>query len=205
MAVDLQELLNPSHTAVLTMECQRGVIGDMASLPDLQDAVQAKGSLAATAKLCAEARMAGVRVVHCTVETRPDRAGTSTNCLIFALAAKSTPLSIGSEAAEIVPELDIQPSDIISARSHGMTPFTSTSLDQILRNMGITTVVPCGQSLNIGIPGMVVSAVDLGYYVVVPADAVVGVPQEYGEEVLRHTLPYLAVVTTSDEIIGIWQ
>ena len=74
MAVDLQELLNPSHTAVLTMECQRGVIGDMASLPDLQDAVQAKGSLAATAKLCAEARMAGVRVVHCTVETRPDRA-----------------------------------------------------------------------------------------------------------------------------------
>ena len=131
--------------------------------------------------------------------------GTSTNCLIFALAAKSTPLAVGSEAAEIVPELDAQPSDIVAARSHGMTPFTSTSLDQILRNMGITTVVACGQSLNIGIPGMVMSAVDLGYHVVVPADAVVGVPQEYGDEVLRHTLPYLASVTTTDEIIGMWQ
>ena len=205
MAVDLKELLLPSRTAVLTMECQRGVVGDLASLPDLRDAVSAKGSLAAAARLCAVAREVGVRVVHCTVEVREDRAGTSTNCLIFALAAKSTPLAVGSEAAEIVPELDVQPSDIVAARSHGMTPFTSTSLDQILRNMGITTVVACGQSLNIGIPGMVMSAVDLGYHVVVPADAVAGVPQEYGDEVLRHTLPYLAVVTTTDEIIQMWQ
>ena len=35
-----------------------------------------------------------------------------------------------------------------------MTPFTSTSLDQILRNLGIRTVVATGVSVNLGVFGM---------------------------------------------------
>ena len=39
------------------------------------------------------------------------------------------------------------------SRLHGMTPFTSTSLDQILRNLGIRTVVATGVSVNLGVIG----------------------------------------------------
>lgn len=207
MPVNLAELADPAHTAVVTMECQRGVVGDLSPLAEIREAAEQKGSLLATGKLCEQARRAGAKVVHCTVEYRPDRAGTAQNCRILAMSARNTeaPLIVGSEAAQLVPELDCQPSDIISARSHGMTPFTSTSLDQTLRNLGIKTVVACGQSLNIGIPGMVMSAVDLGYNVIVPPDAVAGVPDSYGQEVLQHTLYFLAQLITTKEIISLWQ
>ena len=42
--------------------------------------------------------------------------------------------------------------------------------------MGVTTVIATGVSLNVGILGLCLSAADLGYRVVVPTDAVVGVP-----------------------------
>ena len=38
-------------------------------------------------------------------------------------------------------------------RLHGLTPFTGTSLDRVLRNMGIDTVVAIGNSVNIGVHG----------------------------------------------------
>src|SRR4051812_47322580 len=38
---DLTTLLDPATTAVVTMECQRGVIGDLATFPALKDAVDA--------------------------------------------------------------------------------------------------------------------------------------------------------------------
>lgn len=207
MPLDLTELLRPEHTAVLTMECQRAVVGDLSPLAEIRDAAAKTGSLKAAGQLCQQARKAGAKVVHCTVEHRPDRAGSAENCRILAAAARETqaPLLAGSPAAQLVPELNCQPSDIISARSHGMTPFTSTSLDQTLRNLGVRTVVACGQSLNIGIVGLVMSAVDLGYDVVVATDAVAGVPESYGEDVLEHTLYYLAQLMTSQEIVACWQ
>ena len=207
MPVQLADLVAPAHTAVLTMECQRGVVGDLSPLAEIREAAVAKGSLQATGRLCDAARQAGAQVVHCTVEYRSDRAGTADNCRILAMAARNTeaPLEIGSEAAQVIPELNCQPSDLIAARSHGMTPFTSTSLDQTLRNLGVRTVIACGQSLNIGITGMVMSAVDLGYNAVVPTDAVAGVPDSYAQDVLQHTLYFLAQLTTTDEIIELWQ
>jgi len=85
-----------------------------------------------------------------------------------------------------------------------LAPFTSSALDQILRNMGVTTVIATGNSVNIGILGVVISAVDLGYQVVVPRDAVAGVPQSYADAVLDNTIAMLATVTTTDEIIAAW-
>ncbi len=63
MALDLRELLDPRHTAVLTMELQRGVVGDLASMPHLRDAVAAEDILPHTASLLSAARGVGARVV----------------------------------------------------------------------------------------------------------------------------------------------
>ena len=89
-------------------------------------------------------------------------------------------------------------------RIHGMGPFTSTSLDQILRNMGITTIVATGNSINVGVLALVLSAHDLGYDVVVPRDAVAGVPKAYADAVLENTIGLLSTVTTTDEVIAAW-
>lgn len=206
MAVDLAGLVDPAHTAVLTMELQRGVVGDLATLPDLRDAAAAVGMPANAGRICGAARAAGAEVVHCNAVFRPDRKGTAANCRMLAASLKlaGDTLDAGRPGTANLPELDVQPSDLVVERSHGLTPFTGTQLDQLLRNLGVTTVVAVGNSLNVGVLGMVLSAVDLGYQVVVAADAVVGVPLEYGHAVLDNAISLLATVTTTDELVAVW-
>jgi nicotinamidase-related amidase len=205
----LRAILDPSKTAVLTMELQNGIVGETGMLGALVEEVREKGILDAVRRLCDGARDAGARVVHCTAVTRPDGAGSAENCKIFALSARArrehghTATDIGSPGAAVVDGLE-DPRDIVVSRLHGMTPFTSTSLDQILRNLGVTTVVATGVSVNLGVFGMALSALDLGYQVVIPRDAVAGVPREYAEAVLDHSLSLIATLTTTDELLALW-
>ncbi|WP_420640189.1 cysteine hydrolase [Candidatus Poriferisocius sp.] len=208
MPVDHDQLLAPAHTAVVTMECQRGVIGDLASMGALRDVMLDRGTIDAGARLCRGARAVGVPVVHCLAHFRADRAGSATNCRMLAAAAKMSEqtggLLIGSDAAQVIPEFEPQPSDIEVARWHGMSPFMGTPLDQTLRNLGVTTVVAAGVSLNVGVMGLVINAVDLGYQVVLAGDAVAGIPAEYGDAVMNNTMAFLTTMVTVDDIVACW-
>ena len=206
----LASLVDPGSTAVLTMELQRGVVGADPMMPALAEQVAASGTVRAAASVCEAARAAGARVVHCTVETRPDGAGGSVNCRLLGLADRlrreqgRAPTDSGTEGVRLVPELGEDSRDLIVARWHGLTPFTSTPLDQTLRNLGVTTVVATGVSVNVGITGLCLSAVDLGYQVVLVRDAVAGVPAHYAESVIANTLAMVATVVTSAELLAAW-
>lgn len=203
MPVDLTEMLAPGRCAVLTMELQRGVVGDRSSFPDLAAAVEAAGVVPNTARLLEAARRAGVPVVHCTAGFLADRRGSPANApLVTAMLRRPDHLLEGTEAVELVPELGPGPGDRVSHRRHGLAPFGGTDLHDQLRSLGVACVVATGVSLNLGIPGLCVEAVDLGYRVVVPADAVAGTPTDYGEAVLRGTVALAATITTVDEVIA---
>jgi nicotinamidase-related amidase len=203
--IDLDELVAPDHTAVLTMELQRGVSGDLATLPVLAQELKDRGVIDAAASVCRAARVAGVRVVHCTAVTRPDEAGRLQNCRLLKATSKGAHVfEVGAPGAEVMPELEPGPDDVEMPRLHGLTPFTGTSLDRVLRNMGVSTVVATGNSLNIGVLGLVLSAVDLGYQVVVPEDAVAAVPADYAEPLLTNTISLLATVVTSQDLLAVW-
>ena len=205
MPIDLSELADPAHTAVLTMEMQRGVIGDLASIPTLAEAAASTGIVDATARLLDAARRAGARVVHCTAQFRPDRAGSATNAPLLAVMLRNPGhLVVDSDAAQVMPELDPQPGDVISPRAHGLSPFTGTSLDITLRNLGVRTVVATGVSVNIGVFGLVLEAVNLGYSVVLATDCVTGVPAEYGAAVVDHSLSLMATCARADQLVEIW-
>lgn len=205
----LRALVEPSTTAVLTMELQRAIVGEGALLPALADEVERTRMLDVVRRVCGAARVAGARVVHCTAVTRPDGAGAATNSRLMALADRArrerggAATAIGTAGAALVDGLE-DGRDIVVARLHGLTPFTSTSLDQILRNLGIRTVVATGVSLNIGVLGMCLTAGDLGYQVVVVRDGVAGVPTEYGQAVLDNTLSMVATIVTSGELLAAW-
>ena len=55
---------DPNQSAVLFVECQRGVIGDLSVLPALAEAAQP--ARPAMGRLARGARAAGARVVHLT-------------------------------------------------------------------------------------------------------------------------------------------
>jgi nicotinamidase-related amidase len=204
--VDLASLVSPDHTAVLTMETQRGVVGDETNIRVLADEVAATGMLERMGRLCAAARAAGASVVHCTAEFRADRAGSSFNIPLLARLGKGElSMVAGTAAAAVVPELGPEPGDLISPRLHGISPFSGTSLDPWLRNLGITTIVATGVSVNLGVLGLCVEAANLGYRIVLPVDAVAGVPREYAQAVIDNTLALLATRTTVDDVIAAWQ
>ena len=204
--MDLGSLLDPTSTAVLTMELQRGVVGDLAALSHLRDAAALVSMPANAGRICASARSAGATVVHCTAEFRPDRKGSATNARILGASQKlnGDRLDRGQPGTELIQELGADAGDLVVPRTHGLTPFVATELDQLLRNCGIRTVVAVGNSINIGILGLVLAAVDLGYQVVVPSDAVVGVPVEYGESVMENTISLLATVVPTDDVVDAW-
>jgi nicotinamidase-related amidase len=87
---------------------------------------------------------------------------------------------------------------------HGIGPMWGTDLDPILRNVGVRTIIAVGVSVNIGITNLVMDAVNAGYQVVLPRDAVAGLPSDYAEAIIDNTLSLLATVTTSNEVIGAW-
>lgn len=165
-----------------------------------------RGVVANTARALAAARAAGVPVVQCTAAFRADRAGSHTgNCpFIKGLLKDPGHMLEGTGAVEVLPELR-GPGDLESRRYHGFSPFTGTSLDQTLRSLGVRTVVAAGLSLNLGIPGLCLEAVNLGYRAVVLTDAVAGTPAEYGDAVMANTISLLAARTTSGKLATAWR
>ncbi|MDD9369478.1 MAG: cysteine hydrolase [Acidimicrobiales bacterium] len=205
MAVDLAELVSTWRTAVVTSEIQNGVIGERAALPELARPAR-ETMLPALVRLVTAARRADVDVVHATYARRPDGKGSNTNARLFGAVAKSpVKLLPGSEAAEVVPEVGVRPTDIVLTRCHGLNPMAGTDLDAVLRNLGVTTIVVAGVSVNVAITNLVMDAVNLGYHVVLPRDAVCGVPTEYADAVIDNTLSLLATLTTVDELAAIWK
>jgi nicotinamidase-related amidase len=120
------------------------------------------------------------------------------------MARAETKLLPGSPAAEVVPEVELAESDLVLPRLHGLSPFQGTELDFVLRNLGVRTLVGVGVSVNVAITNLAFDAVNAGYQVVIPRDAVAGWPREYVEMVFAHTLGAVATLVESDDLVRIW-
>jgi biuret amidohydrolase len=200
----LKELIAPGHTAIVTQECQGAVVGPHAGLAVLAEEAR-RIALPNIVRLLPAARAAGVRVVHCLVQRRPDGLGANHNAKIFAIGRGDVDIAPGSPGARLLPELGPEPSDLVLHRWHGVGPMGGTDLDAILRNLGVSTVIVVGVSLNVAIPNVVMDAVNAAYRVVVPRDAVAGIPTEYGDAIIDNTLSLLATITTTDELLALWK
>ncbi|MFN2589873.1 MAG: cysteine hydrolase [Actinomycetota bacterium] len=205
MPAVLADLITPSHTALVTQECQNGVLGDDAIFPELAGIARME-MIPNAARLVKAARAAGVHVVHCVALRRADGKGSNVNAKLFAVAAKSrVRLDPGSTAAEVIPEIGVEDDDIVLTRYHGIGPMAGTDLDAVLRNLGVRTIVGVGVSVNVGMTNFVMDGVNLGYRFVLPRDAVAGVPIDYADAVIRNTLSLLATVVRTDDVLKAWQ
>jgi biuret amidohydrolase len=203
--MELASLLVPATTAVVTVEMQRGIVGELAGGGPLVEVVANRQVIPAAQRLVTAARAAGVRVVHATVALRGDRAGVVVNNKVMAMAVKNpNQVRAGTPHAELIPELGPEPEDIVCGRIHGLTPFTGTELDAILRNLGVRTIVPVGVSVNEALLGTCLTAADLGYRIVLPTDAIAGVPEGYADSVVQHTLALISNPCSAADVIGAW-
>jgi biuret amidohydrolase len=201
--VDLAEIAAPGHTAIVTQECQGAVVGPNAGLAVLAEEAR-REAVPNIERLLPPARDAGVKVVHCLVQRRPDGLGANHNAKIFAVG-RNVDIGPCSPGASLLPELGPAPTDVVLTRSHGIGPMGGTDLDVILRNLGVSTIVVVGVSVNVAITNLVMDAVNAAYRVVVPRDAVAGIPTDYAASIIDNTLSLLATITTTDDLIDSWK
>jgi nicotinamidase-related amidase len=202
MPLDLTPFLNPSTTAVVTLEIQENLIlPEYSMIPGLAAHAASIGLIGRLSTLFDAARRVGSRVLYVTDERRQDGVGQPSNLMVVrSMEGKGARLGHGP----IVKELTPKPEDIWIKREQGMTGFTNTPLDQYLRNLGVTTVILTGASANIAVNGTTVEAMNRGYQVIVPSDCVAGDPPEYVEMWLRYTVRNLAKVAPVQQILDYW-
>ncbi|MGW0499392.1 cysteine hydrolase [Streptomyces sp. NPDC003007] len=199
----LSELLEPRTTVLLTVECQEGVVGADSALPELAAQARAGGALANVARLVAAAHDGGVQVVHALAERRPDGRGANSNARLFRAAARLPVQQLtGTAAVRVAAPIEVAEEDFVVRRLHGLSPLHGTDVDPLLRNLGCRALIVTGVSANVAVPSAVFDAVNRGYTVVVPADAIAGVPADYTPAMIRHTLALVATVATTDEVLA---
>lgn len=204
MPLDVRPLVVPTTTALLTNEVQPSTVSG-------SDALGVAGArvLPAIVRLVDAARDAAVQVVHCVKVFRRDSLGRNRNVVLYRQrgALPTEPVEPDSRpvpGSEVAPELGPDPRDLVMTRLHGMGAACDTGVVQVLRTLGITTVVVVGVSTNIGVPNTVMDLVNQGFEVVVPRDAVAGTDDDYTEQMLANTIRYLATITTTDALIDAW-
>lgn len=199
----LRELLDPATTVLLTIECQQGVVGPGSALPELAEEARSSGALAQVARLVGAAHESGVQVIHAVAERRPDGRGANRNARLFRAAERLPVRQLsGTAAVRVAAPIEVAEEDLVVRRLHGLSPIAGTDVDALLRNLGCRTLVVTGVSANVAVPNAVFDAVNRGYTVVVPADAIAGVPSDYTPAMIRNTLALVATVTATDDVLA---
>ncbi|MEP7765527.1 isochorismatase family protein [Sanguibacter sp. 25GB23B1] len=104
--------------------------------------------------------------------------------------------------SELRPELDQQPDDLVVTR-RTWSAFAGTDLDAQLRERGITQIVLAGLATSFGVESTARQGYDLGYGVVLAADAMTDPRQESHDASVQRVFPALGQVATADEIVAL--
>jgi nicotinamidase-related amidase len=193
---------DPDRTALLFVECQRGVVGDLSVLPALAES--ARPALAGMGRIAAAARRAGVVVVHLTYLPVVGGRSASRRAPLMRATPGTAEWNAAHPAYEIVPEIGVGPTDLVLPRHQGLSPVHRTEVLAMLRNMGIDEVVVAGVSTNLAVLLTAVGAADEDFAVVIPTDATAGTPPEHHASVLEHSLAFVARLTTVDQLVAAW-
>jgi len=103
--------------------------------------------------------------------------------------------------AEIVPAMGPQAGDFVITK-HQWGAFYGTELDLELRRRGVTTIVLCGISTNIGVESTARFAYEYGYHQIFAEDAMAAMSAEEHAFTVTKTFPRIGVVRKTEEILG---
>jgi nicotinamidase-related amidase len=102
--------------------------------------------------------------------------------------------------AELMPELDQQPGDSIVTKQR-WGAFLGTSLDDTLRQRGVTQIFLTGISTSAGVESTARSAYDLGYNVVLVVDAMTDRSADAHQHCVEKIFPRLGETEVTENIL----
>ena len=171
--------------ALVVIDLQKGIV----SLPTAQSAAEIVDRAAQLAKAFRER---GLPVVLVNVTgMAPGRT-----------QAQRPAMNLPADWSELVPELDVQPSDILISKQR-FGAFLNTDLDHILRDHGVTQIFLAGVATSVGVESTARSAYDLGYNVVLIVDAMTDRSAEAHAYCVDRIFPRIGEIETSDNLLRV--
>lgn len=171
--------------ALIVIDLQKGIV----SMPAAETA---KEVVAKSAQLIQAFRAQTLPVVLVNVvAAAPGRTGQPRNAHQFP-----------ADWTELVPALNVQPSDIqVSKRSFGA--FLTTNLQEQLKSRGVTQIFLCGIATSAGVESTGRSAYDLGYNVVFVTDAMTDRDPATHTFVTEKIFPRLGETGSTEEVLNL--
>lgn len=172
------------NVALIVIDLQKGIVGFPTAEP-------AGEIIARAAKLARAFRERGLPVVLVNVAGRaPGRTQSG-----------FPNVALPSDWADLVPELDRQPSDILITK-HRVGAFLGTHLDEELRHRGVTQVFLAGIATSMGVEATARSAYDLGYHVVLVTDAMTDRSADAHRYSVETTFPRLSETEITQNVLN---
>lgn len=191
-------IINLSSAAIMLVDVQNSEISEdtQKTRPDYYQRIITT-ALPNQKKLLRSARLAAVEIVYTVIEalTRDGRDRSLDHKLSDILIPK------GSELAGVIPDVAPGEDDIVFRKSSSGV-FNSTSIDYVLRNLCIETLIICGFLTDQCVDMAIRDAADRGYYVICVADACAAYTAKRHENALNAFRGYCRIMNT-DEIIEI--
>jgi nicotinamidase-related amidase len=183
--------IDKSKTALVVIDLQKGIVGRQTG-PYTPAQVVAKA-----ASLADAFRKNNMPVFLVRVTPSPDGKDMLRPIADSVMQMPSPP----PDWAEIVPELGPKKGDFVITK-HQWGAFYGTDLDLQFRRRGITTMVICGISTNMGVESTSRFAFEYGYNQVFAEDAMASMAAEDHAFAITKIFPRLGLVRKTEEILA---
>ncbi|MGD0019130.1 MAG: hydrolase [Candidatus Limnocylindrales bacterium] len=184
--------IDPAKTALVVIDLQRGIVA-VPSAPRASTEVVARA-----AQVAAALRKAGGTVV--LVHVTPSADGKDALKPITD-ATPAAGRALPPDWADLVPELGVQPTDIVITKRH-WGAFYGTELDLQLRRRGVDTIILCGISTSIGVESTARDAYERGYNQIFVEDAMAARDPDDHRHTVLSLFPRLGRVRSAAEVIA---
>lgn len=196
--------IDPTTTALVLIEFQNDFTSEGGAFHGaVQDVMDKTGMLANTQQLVAQARAAGVTIVHAPISFAPGyNEITSHPYGILKGVVDGNAFVKGGWGAEITDELAPQEGDIVVEGKRGLDTFASTNLDFILRSKGIKTIAIGGFLTNCCVESTMRTGYENGYKVITLQDCVAATSQEEHDNAIKYDFPMFSTPVNASEFIA---
>ena len=206
-----EDYLNPSKTAIVSIDMHRGHLDDSPECPC--PAPRARDIVKPIDAFHDSARALGIPVIH--VRSLLRRGGEDDVRGISSAWRRTFPLYVGdipnsaAHAIEGSPWTEfvtrVGPNDLIVETKKRLSAFYPTDLDFLLRNMRIETIVLDGGFTDCCILNTAFDAGNHNYRVIVARDLVRGTDDELEKAALTMVSLHIGMVADSGDLLGEWK
>jgi nicotinamidase-related amidase len=187
-------MLDPRRCAFLAMDFQYDIL---AVTPQYRE----KHLLETVTRVLDAARHTSATIVYITVSFRDDYADAPAHSPLFQAEKARGVMKVGSPGAAICEELTPQTGDLV-INKHGVDPFNSTHLANVLRARDVETLVLMGVWTNYVVEATARTGADLGYRIIVVTDGCASDTEDHHQFFVTQILPMLGTAATATDVIA---